>query len=83
MYKFSNGMFYPYILEQAYSAAGTWPDDGVDVDESTLRLFSVAQAGKTLGTDEHGYPCWVEMTVYSDAEYRPEETTTNNNHGDI
>ncbi|MFP1892837.1 hypothetical protein [Lonsdalea quercina] len=83
MYKFSNGKFYPYVLENAYRSAGAWPEEGVDVDESTLRLFSVAPAGNELGTDEHGYPCWIEITVSNDAQYRPEETKANNNQGDI
>ncbi|OSN01537.1 phage tail protein [Lonsdalea britannica] len=70
MYKFSNGMFYPYVLEDAYKSAGTWPELGVDVDESVFRDFSIAPTGKVLGTDNQGFPCWADTPDQSKEEYR-------------
>ncbi|MFP1910317.1 tail fiber assembly protein [Lonsdalea quercina] len=60
MYRFSNGSFYPSILQGAYESAGSWPETGVDVSDEVFKAFSVAPAGKIVGMDAEGYPCWVD-----------------------
>ncbi|MFP1869273.1 tail fiber assembly protein [Lonsdalea quercina] len=61
MYKFSNGLFYPFILRNAYESAGSWPESGVEVTDDVLKSFSTAPAGKMVGVDADGYPCWVDV----------------------
>lgn len=59
-YKFSNNLFYPYALESDYKTAGSWPEDGMDVNEDIYDEFSgIAPEGMLCGTDSDGYPCWV------------------------
>ncbi|OSN07205.1 phage tail protein [Lonsdalea britannica] len=61
MYRFSNGSFYPSILQGAYESAGSWPENGVDVTDEVFKEFSVSPSGKTVGTDTEGRPCWVDV----------------------
>lgn len=66
MYIFSKttNSFYPQDLRGRYEAAGTWPDDGVTVSEDVFMLFSgTAPEGKMCGTDESGYPAWVDISL--------------------
>lgn len=47
---------------QTYEQAGTWPGDGVDVDEATFGEFSGdAPEGKTRAAGGGGLPCWVDI----------------------
>lgn len=63
MHKFSAKTrgFYPAELLDIYKAAGTLPDDLVDIDEVSHRAFTgQPPAGKILGADEQGMPMWVD-----------------------
>lgn len=60
MNKFYNGSFYPLALKGLYDEAGTWPENGADVSDEDMAIFTGAPpAGKTLGQDDKGYPVWV------------------------
>ncbi|MES4611435.1 tail fiber assembly protein [Ewingella sp. CoE-038-23] len=51
--------FYPTSLKDAYEAAGTWPDEGAEVDESVFDEFTAQPPkGKVLSSTEQGLPCW-------------------------
>lgn len=54
--------FYPKALENVYKSAGTLPDDLKDVSDDAFMEFSgMPPAGKVRATDNHGFPCWVDM----------------------
>ena len=54
--------FYPKALENVYKSAGTLPDDLKDVSDNAFMEFSgMPPAGKVRATDNHGFPCWVDM----------------------
>lgn len=56
----SESVFYPYAFKEDYDAAGTWPSDGVDVEEDLYSEFTApAPAGKQRGADDKGYPAWI------------------------
>lgn len=64
MYKYSNETFYPYALYEAYVASGSWPDDGVDVDDNVAVTFNgTPPDGKIRGTALDGMPVWVDAPV--------------------
>ena len=53
MNKFYKGSFYPKALKEVYISAGSWPENGVDVDDETMAIYTgVAPQGKTLGADK-------------------------------
>jgi len=63
-YSFSalDNSFYPYELREDYDASGTWPRDGVDVDEAVFSEFTApAPSGKQRGADNNGYPAWIDI----------------------
>lgn len=60
MFKFFNGSFYPYALQQEYEASGMWPEGGVDVDVSVYELYTTIPLGKILASDENGMPTWID-----------------------
>ena len=50
MNKFYKGSFYPEALKEVYISAGSWPENGADVDDETMAIYTgVAPEGKTLG----------------------------------
>ncbi|OTA11359.1 hypothetical protein BCR79_10000 [Escherichia coli] len=50
MNKFYKGSFYPKALKGVYISAGSWPENGADVDDETMAIYTgVAPQGKTLG----------------------------------
>jgi hypothetical protein len=61
-------------MKSDYIAAGTWPDDGVEVDENVFIEFRrTPPEGKVLGSDSNHFPCWV------DAPPESEESIINRN----
>ncbi|MGT9297676.1 hypothetical protein ACVWBP_24890, partial [Escherichia coli] len=47
----------PKALKGVYISAGSWPENGVDVDDETMAIYTgVAPQGKTLGADKNGNP---------------------------
>ena len=62
MHKYIYGSFFPYNLKYLYEKSNTWPDAGVDVsDEVAAEYIQPPPHGKTLGSDNNGYPCWVDI----------------------
>ncbi|MCS3608140.1 tail fiber assembly protein [Erwinia rhapontici] len=52
--------FYPLSLKDSYVAAGSWPTDGVEIDDSYFEEFSQSPPdGKSRGA-VNGMPAWVE-----------------------
>ncbi|EFE3693742.1 tail fiber assembly protein [Escherichia coli] len=66
MNKFYQGVFYPNALKEAYISAGTWPENAVDVSDEKMSVYSqYPPEGKMLGTDNKGYPTWVDTPALS------------------
>ncbi|EAN5774893.1 DUF4376 domain-containing protein [Salmonella enterica] len=64
MNKFYQGVFYPEELKDAYVSAGTWPEHAVDVNDKVMSVYSqYPPEGKMLGTDNNGYPVWVDIPL--------------------
>lgn len=54
--------FYPAELLDVYTAAGTLPDDLVDIDDDIYAQFAAQPpAGKMRGADKKGKPEWVNV----------------------
>lgn len=60
-YSSSTNTFYPDELQEAYQAAGSWPEDAVAVTDEEWQVYSIGQppAGHRRGGDENGHPAWV------------------------
>ncbi|WP_334354376.1 tail fiber assembly protein [Enterobacter hormaechei] len=58
----SENAFYAGELKESYIAAGSWPSDALEVDESLyLEFIDEPPAGKYRGVDDAGMPCWLEI----------------------
>ncbi|QLS34086.1 MULTISPECIES: tail fiber assembly protein [Enterobacterales] len=69
MNKFYQGVFYPEALKEAYISAGTWPEHAADVNDEVMAVYSqYPPEGKMLGTDNNGYPVWVDIPALSPEE---------------
>ncbi|MDM2913094.1 tail fiber assembly protein [Citrobacter sp. Cpo035] len=69
MNKFYQGVFYPEALKEAYISAGTWPEYAVDVSDEVMSIYSqYPPKGKMLGTDNNGYPVWIDIPPLSPEE---------------
>lgn len=65
----SENAFYPYSLEESYIAAGSWPGDGVEVDDAVFYEFTgEAPAGKKRITGSDGFPAWGDVPPLSKEE---------------
>lgn len=50
-----------------YIAAGSWPDDAVEVEHSVYETFGGdAPLGKVLGVGEDGMPTWIDAPALPD-----------------
>lgn len=60
-----NNTFYPIRMQARYIAAGTWPEDAVEVDDSVFAAFGQGgpPAGKKRGVGEDGMPVWIDCDV--------------------
>ncbi|RRO04519.1 tail fiber assembly protein [Pectobacterium aquaticum] len=67
VYSASKNSFYPVDLKGRYQNAGTWPDDGVMVDESVFTEFSAKTApfGMSRVAGNDGLPYWDKMPPVS------------------
>lgn len=66
MNKFYKGSFYPEALKDVYISAGSWPENGADVDDETMAIYTgVAPEGKMLGADKNGNPAWIDIPPLS------------------
>ncbi|EML9218112.1 tail fiber assembly protein [Citrobacter freundii] len=69
MNKFYQGVFYPAALKEAYISAGTWPEHAAGVSDEVMSVYSqYPPKGKMLGTDNNGYPVWVDIPSLSPEE---------------
>ncbi|MHA6679861.1 tail fiber assembly protein [Enterobacter cloacae] len=65
----SENAFYPYSLEESYIAAGSWPVDGVEVDDAVFYEFTgEAPTGKIRITGSNGLPAWGDIPPISKEE---------------
>lgn len=56
--------FYPEALRASYVAAGSLPDDLVEVSEECFAIYSgTPPEGKQRGVGEDSLPCWVDIPV--------------------
>ncbi|EML9905412.1 tail fiber assembly protein [Morganella morganii] len=55
--------FYPLNMKQDYIAAGSWPDDAVEMTDKEKETYWTTQppSGKQLGGDKKGRPVWVDV----------------------
>ncbi len=61
-YSPSDNGFYDDVVRELYENAGTWPDDGIEVDDSVFNEFTnTPPEGKTRGHDKEGMPKWVDL----------------------
>lgn len=67
IYSPSSNAFFDPTLKGGYEASGTWPSDGVEVDDSVFELFALAPApeGKTRAAGPDGFPVWVDAPPQS------------------
>lgn len=58
----SDNIFLPAKLKPRYEAAGTWPDDAVEVADEVYQEFGAGQApdGKRRGVED-GLPVWEDI----------------------
>lgn len=62
LFSATENAFYPYELRESYEKAGTWPEKGIDVDESVFFEFTQnVPDGKMRGSDKKGNPVWVDV----------------------
>lgn len=61
LYDAKTNAFYPFALKDDYAAAGSWPDDGIEVDETTFAEFQTPPAGKVRVAGDDGYPTWANI----------------------
>ena len=63
VYSATRDAFFPVVMQDIYELAGTWPVDGVEVDDDCFKIFTdTPPDGKTRGTTGNGQPAWVEIT---------------------
>ncbi|CDM89614.1 tail fiber assembly protein [Xenorhabdus bovienii] len=61
-YSPSEDVFYPEVLKQGYIDAGTWPQDGMKVDESVYIEFTQnTPKGKRRVAGSDGLPTWGDI----------------------
>lgn len=66
---FLNG-FLPLVWKKEKEAAGTWPDDAVEISyEDYLKFTADAPGGKMLGSDKKGNPVWVDVPPLSHEQH--------------
>ncbi|WP_432467112.1 tail fiber assembly protein [Enterobacter roggenkampii] len=79
LYDARTNAFYPLILQADYEASGTWPENGVGVDDATFALFQNPPAGKMRAPDSNGNPSWVDIPPPANSELRKSLLTSLSN----
>jgi hypothetical protein len=80
IYSPSTNTFFDPVLKEAYDASGTWPSDGVEVEDSVFEQFALAPApeGKVRAAGPDGLPIWEDapgtvnpapVTIFATREY--------------
>jgi len=76
-YSAINNAFYESDFKDAYDAAGSWPSDAAEVDESVFDEYSgMPPAGKARAAGEDGLPKWVDVPAPSHDIYVAMAETT-------
>ncbi|MDT1012384.1 tail fiber assembly protein [Plesiomonas shigelloides] len=62
--------FYLLDMKPDYIAAGSWPDDAVEMTDKEKETYWTKQApfGKQLGGDNKGHPAWINTQPLSHEE---------------
>ena len=56
-----NNAFYPLELQSRYVEAGSWPEDGIEVNDEIFKEFTgEPPVGKVRGVKD-GFPCWIDV----------------------
>lgn len=70
VYSKENNAFYPLSMRQDYIDAGTWPSDGIEVDDSVFEEFYIAPPGKIRVGGDDGLPVWADIPTPPNSELR-------------
>ncbi len=80
VYCAATNAFYPEELKVLYLSSGSWPEDGITVDEAVYAEYSgAAPSGKIRAAGPDGLPCWAYLpplsveAIRADAELRKAE----------
>ena len=58
----SKNAFYPFELKTSYEATDSWPEDGVDVEDSIFIEFTgIPPEGMMRGVGGDNMPLWIEQ----------------------
>lgn len=58
----SKNAFYPVELKTSYEATNSWPEDGVDAEDSIFIEFTgMTPEGKYRGVSDDGMPVWYDV----------------------
>ncbi|AWQ48027.1 TPA: tail fiber assembly protein [Serratia marcescens] len=58
--------FYPFLMRVDYENSGTWPINGVEVDEEIFNRYTgIPPEGKVRGVDNAGLPIWIDTPAPS------------------
>ena len=69
LYSPATNAFYPQEMKASYMLSGTWPEDGVSVDNAVYEAFTcAAPEGKIRSSGVDGYPCWTDIPPLSSEE---------------
>lgn len=60
-YSPKDNAFYPLAMKEDYEKTGTWPDDGIEVDEEIYMEFTYPPEGKMRVPGDDGYPMLVNI----------------------
>ncbi|UAN39863.1 MULTISPECIES: tail fiber assembly protein [unclassified Enterobacter] len=60
-YSAKKNAFYPVSLEDAYRAANSWPEDGVEVDDSVYLEYSATPPEGKVRVAKDGVPSWADI----------------------
>lgn len=69
LYSPTTNAFYPQEMKVIYLSSGTWPEDGVSVDDAVYEAFTgTPPEGKIRSSGGDGYPCWSDTPPLSAEE---------------
>ena len=61
LFSANENAFFPISLQQQYIDAGTWPDDGIEVNDAVFEIYSNSPpSGKIRGVID-GMPAWIDL----------------------
>ena len=62
-YSAVDNAFYPFAMQSIYLKAGTWPKQGLQVDESIYQEFAINEppSGKQRTANNKGLPAWADI----------------------